>query len=107
MIGRVVSTKQIRTAVVLVSTRKTDPMYQKSYSRTKRYAVDDPIGVTVGDLVLFIKVKPVSKNKHWRITKVIGRDIAEVVGEQLKKKAEETIGEVMPEKKEEGKNGTA
>ena len=48
----------------------------------------------------FIKVKPISKNKHWRISKVLGQDFAEIAGVQLKEQAEKQIEEVMPEEKE-------
>ena len=106
MIGRVVSNKQKKTAIVLVEITKTDPMYKKSFKRTKRFSVDDPIGVLVGDLVQFSKVAPISKTKHWQITKKVGRDIEEVVGEKLKEEAADTIREVLPEEKEE-ENGTA
>lgn len=106
MIGRVLSNKNLHTAVVLASIVKTDPLYKKRFMRTKRYSVDDPLGVAVGDVVEFVKVRPISKNKHWRITKKVGRDIEEVVGEQLKEQAEELIEEVMGDEEGE-KNGTA
>ena len=101
MIGRVTSNKQQKTATVLVQSTKTDRLYHKSYKRSKKYSVDDQLGVKVGDLVEIIKIRPVSKLKHWKIIKVVGRDIEEVVGEQLKESAAETIEEVMPEEKTE------
>jgi len=101
--GRVVSNKQIKTAIVLIEGTKTDRLYKKSYLRSKRYAADDPIGVKIGDVVELIKVRPVSKRKHWRITKVVGRDIEEVISDELKESAAETIEEVMPVEVEEPK----
>ena len=101
MIGRVTSNKQQKTATVLVQSTKRDRLYHKSYKRSKKYSVDDQLGVKVGDLVEIIKIRPVSKLKHWKIIKVVGRDIEEVVGEQLKEAAAETIEEVMPEEKSE------
>jgi small subunit ribosomal protein S17 len=101
--GRVVSNKQIKTAIVLVEGTKTDRLYKKSYLRSKKYAADDPIGVKIGDIVELIKVRPVSKRKHWKITKVIGRDIEEVVSDELKEAAAEIIEEVMPAEVEEPK----
>ena len=96
MIGRVTSNKQIKTATVLIESTKTDRLYHKSYKRSKKYSVDDQLGVKVGDLVEIMKVKPVSKNKHWRIVKVVGRDIEEVIGTELKESVAETIEEIMP-----------
>lgn len=105
MIGRVVSTKMKSTAVVLVASIKVHPLYKKAFARSKKYLADDRIGVKEGDMVDMIKIKPISKNKHWQIAKVVGRDITEIVEEQLKHQAAEVIEEVMPEEKtsEEGK----
>ena len=97
MTGRVVSNKQVGTATILVEGIKRDLLYKKSFKFSKRYAADDPIGVGIGDLVELIKIRPISKNKHWRITKVVGRDIEEVVSEQLQEAADQTISEVLPE----------
>ena len=53
------------------------------------------------DIVEIIKCKPISKNKHWKIIKVIGQDLTEIVEAAQKKTAEETITEVMPEEETE------
>lgn len=100
MIGRVVSVKSSKTATVLVERTATHPLYKKTYIQSKKYLVDDSIGVKLGDIVDFINCKPVSKNKHWEITKVIGKNFVEIAEEQLKKEAEAVISEVIPEKPE-------
>lgn len=100
MIGRVTSTKMQKTAVVLIERTTMHPLYKKTFKRSKKYSVDDPIGVKDGDLVEIIKVSPVSKNKHWRIIQVVGQNLAEIAEEKLKAQAEEVISEVMPEEKE-------
>lgn len=96
MIGRVVSTKMKNTAVVLVESRKTHALYKKSYQRTKKYSVDDLLGVKEGDIVEFIKVKPISKTKHWRISKVVGKDLVAIGTAKMNKVAKEAIEEAMP-----------
>ncbi len=101
MKGRVVSTKLQKTVTVLVERTAMDPLYKKHYLRTKRYLVDDQLGVKEGDVVEIINIKPVSKNKHWKIVRVIGKSLAEITEEKLKKSAEKTIAEIMPEEKEE------
>ncbi|TSC87345.1 MAG: SSU ribosomal protein S17p (S11e) [Microgenomates group bacterium Gr01-1014_7] len=106
MTGRVVSTKSKNTAVVLVERQAKHPLYKKTYLRSKRFLVDDSLGVKEGDIVEIEKCKPISKNKHWRVIKVLGRSLAEIAEEQMKKKAEEAIAEVMPEEKGEA-YGTA
>ncbi len=90
------SNKAMKTATVLVSGHKTHPMYGKSFLRTSKFLVDDQIGVKIGDIVEFIKVAPISKRKHWRISQVVGRDILAVETEMMKEVAKEAIEEVMP-----------
>ncbi len=99
MVGRVVSVKMTKTAIVLVESKKTHPLYGKSYKWTKRYLVDDQIGVVLGDIVIFEKIRPVSKHKHWQISKVLGKDIISLEQAELQEEAAEAIAEVMPEEK--------
>ena len=101
MIGRVTSTKMQKTAVVLIERVARHPIYKKTFKRSKKYLVDDPVGCKDGDLVEIIKIAPISKNKHWRIAKVVGKNLSEIAKEKLKVAAEEIIAEVMPEKPEE------
>ena len=100
MIGRVVSVKMQKTAVVLIERRKTHPLYKKSYLRSKKYLVDDEIGVKLGDVVEIEKIRPISKRKHWKIVKVLGTDIVSLGKEALKEGASEAIAEVLPEEVE-------
>lgn len=96
MTGRVVSTKVKGTAVVLVERKAIHKLYKKSFVRTKKYLVDDSIGVKDGDIIEIEKIRPISKRKHWKVVKVLGRSFAEIAEEHLKEKAEEAIGVVMP-----------
>lgn len=100
MVGRVVSTKSLKTAVVYVESVTKHPMYKKTYVLSKKYLVDDPIGVKIGDIVDLVNCKPISKRKSFRITKVLGMSLTEIAEAELKKKAEEVISEVMPETSE-------
>lgn len=103
MIGRVVSTKTKNTATILVERTAKDPLYKKTYKQSKKYLVDDQIGVKLGDIVDITACKPISKRKSFRINKVLGKNFAEIAEEHLKEKAEQAIAEVMPEEKEEVK----
>lgn len=96
MVGRIVSTKLNYTVTVLVERVAMHPLYKKTYVQSKKYLVDDAIGVKMGDIVDFINCKPISKNKKWKITKVLGRNFAEIAEEHMKEKAQEAIAEVMP-----------
>jgi small subunit ribosomal protein S17 len=101
MIGRVVSVKSAKTATVIQERLVKHPLYKKTYVQSKKYLVDDPLGVNLGDIVNFINCKPVSKNKHWRVTKILGKNFAEIAEGHLKEGAEQAISEVMPEEKKE------
>lgn len=100
MIGRVVSIKSKSTATVLVERQAMSRLYGKTFVRSKKYLVDDPLGVKDGDMVGIEQSRPQSKRKHWRITKVLGKNVTELAKAHLKKKGEEAIAEVMPEEKE-------
>ena len=99
MVGRVVSAKLKGTVTVLIERVVTHPLYKKTYKQSKKYLVDDAVGVKLGDIVDIANCRPISKNKHWKVAKVLGRDFAELATEAMMKKAEEAIAEVMPEEK--------
>ncbi len=101
MIARVVVTKLNQTVTVLVESVKTHPLYKKTFKRSKKYLVHDPIGVKMGDLVEIIKVAPISKKKHFKVTKVVGTNLEEITEAKLKEHAKGVIEEVMPEEKKE------
>lgn len=96
MKGRVISVKLKNTATVLIERQSIHPLYKKAFLRSKNYLVDDSIGVKIGDLVEIKEIRPVSKNKYFKIVKVLGTSIVEIAHEQMKAKAEEVIEEVMP-----------
>lgn len=70
-IGRVISNKMVKTAVVEVKRQKIHPLYQKRLTIKKKYHVHDEIGVKVGDWVKFVETRPISKTKKWKITEVV------------------------------------
>lgn len=99
MIGRVVSIKTNNTAAVLVERLDKHPLYKKTYVQSKKYLADVGVKAALGDVVEIVKVRPISKNKHWRITKVIGKNLVAINESKLKTEAEKVIAEVMPEEK--------
>lgn len=99
--GRVVSAKLPQTVTVLVERTKVHPIYGKSYRRSKKYLAHTTLSLTEGDLVEMIKCKPISKNKHFLVLKMVGKDIEAVVTEQLKEEAAKEIAEAMPVEKTE------
>lgn len=99
MIGRVVSAKISKTVTVIIERTAKHPLYKKTYIRTKKYLVDDAIGCKEGDMVEIVKIKPVSRKKHWKIEKIVGKNLTEIVEAKQKETAEKAISEVMPEEK--------
>lgn len=101
MIGRVVSAKMQKTVSVLVEGKKTHPLYKKTYVWSKKYLVHDETGAKEGDVVSIIETRPISKNKHFKVVKILGKDVVALGEAAMKQVEEEAIAEVMPEEKEE------
>lgn len=70
-VGRVVSNKTQKTAIVEIERYRVHPIYKKRTKRTKRYPVHDLVNTKVGNIVEFIQTRPISKTKKWTITKVL------------------------------------
>jgi len=68
MKGVVVSTKMAKTIVVEVTRLKKHPKYRKFMKVTKRYkAHNENPNVSVGDVVVIVSTRPISREKRWRI----------------------------------------
>ncbi len=70
-IGRVVSDKMQKTAVVALDRSQRHPRYEKLLKRERRFKADNTLGAKEGDTVRMVESRPLSKDKHWRITEVI------------------------------------
>lgn len=71
-VGRVVSDKMDKTVVVAVETFVTHPLYKKHIKQTTRFkAHDENNECKVGDRVRIMETRPLSKDKNWRIEKII------------------------------------
>ena len=72
--GVVVSDKADKTVSVKVERRFTHPLYGKVVTRSKKYAAHDETNeYKTGDRVEIIAVRPISKTKTWKVTKLIER----------------------------------
>lgn len=70
--GKIVSTKMQGTAVVKITRRAAHPVYNKLLKRSKKYKVEiGDVKVNNGDLVEILEIRPISKDKYFKITKVL------------------------------------
>lgn len=70
--GKVVSNKMEKTVVVEVVRRVTHQKYKKIYKVSKKYkAHDERNECKVGDEVLIQECRPLSKEKRWRVIKIL------------------------------------
>ncbi len=71
-VGKVVSSKMDKTIVVAVEDSVKHPLYKKVVKRTvKLKAHDENNECTVGDRVRVMETRPLSKEKRWRLVKII------------------------------------
>ena len=72
--GTVVSDKGDKTIVIAVVTRKTNPIYKKQYSVTKKFmAHDEKNNAHVGDTVTIVETRPISARKHFALQTIVER----------------------------------
>ena len=70
--GRVVSDKMDKTVVVAVESRVRHPLYGRIVRRTKKFkAHDEQNQFHVGDTVEITECRPLSKDKTWRVTRLV------------------------------------
>jgi small subunit ribosomal protein S17 len=69
--GVVLSNKMDKTLVVSVNRTIRDPKYLKVLVRSKKYyAHDEDNAAKVGDEVVIMETRPISKLKCWRVVEV-------------------------------------
>ncbi len=69
--GYVSSAKMAKTVVVKIESRAQHPLYKKIVVSTGKFKAHDEIGCDVGDLVEIMETRPVSKEKRWRVTRIV------------------------------------
>jgi small subunit ribosomal protein S17 len=71
-VGRVVSDRMQKTVVVEVETMRRHPLYRKVVRRSQRFKAHDERGEAhVGDTVVIHETRPLSKEKRWRVVRVV------------------------------------
>ena len=70
--GVVVSDKMDKTIVVAVKDSVKHPLYKKIIKRTVKFkAHDENNECGIGDRVTIMETRPISKDKRWRLVKII------------------------------------
>ena len=76
MVGVVSSNKMMKTIVVTVSRKVKDPLYQKYVTRKSKFkAHDEKNEAKIGDKVLIYETAPISKDKKWKLGKILSRAV--------------------------------
>ncbi|OGZ23046.1 MAG: 30S ribosomal protein S17 [Candidatus Nealsonbacteria bacterium RIFCSPHIGHO2_12_FULL_38_18] len=72
LIGKIISDKMQKTVVVEVERMKEHPKYKRRYKTHKKYkAHSEKDEFKLGDTVMIEECRPISKDKRWRVIKII------------------------------------
>lgn len=70
--GVVISAKMQKTVIVEVMRQVAHPLYKKLLRKNKKYKVDsEDFSVSEGDRVKIVETRPISKDKHFKILKIL------------------------------------
>ena len=74
--GVVWSDKMDKTVIVMVNRLVLHPVYKKYIRKRKKVKAHDEKNVCrIGDKVLLIETRPLSKEKRWRIKEILARAV--------------------------------
>ncbi|OEU66551.1 MAG: 30S ribosomal protein S17 [Desulfobacterales bacterium PC51MH44] len=76
VVGTVVSDKMDKTVIVLVERLVKHRLYKKYVRKRTKFAVHDENNASkVGDKVLIVQSRPLSKTKRWRVSKIVEKAV--------------------------------
>jgi small subunit ribosomal protein S17 len=104
LVGTVISNKMDKTVVVTVGKKFRHPLYGKVVQATKRYmAHDENNECEIGDEVIIVESRPISKNKRWAVQEILREDLSARTTEvsDLGDEVEEELAEAVVEEVEE------
>jgi small subunit ribosomal protein S17 len=83
--GIVTSDKADKTISVTVTSRETHPVYGKQYTVSRKYAAHDETNAAkIGDKVIIVETRPVSKSKAFKLETIVEKSRGSV---ELKEEA--------------------
>ncbi len=84
MTGVVTRTNSEKTVTVQVDRTSRHRLYGKVLRSNKNYLVHDEIGCRLGDEVLMVESRPISKRKRWVVEEILRRQTeAEVTAQTV------------------------
>ena len=70
--GTVTSNKMNKSIVVTVDRKEKHPIYGKFINKSSKFMAHDESNTCgIGDKVLIMETRPLSKNKKWRLVEVL------------------------------------
>jgi len=92
-VGQVVGDKMDKTVVVAIERLQRHRLYRKSIKRiSKLYAHDEQNDAKMGDTVLLMETRPISRLKRWIVAEILERhELPEVMPQEIGKDVEEEL----------------
>src|SRR6478609_4609847 len=98
--GRVASDKMQKTIVVAVEELKRHRVYKRTYRYTTRFKAHDEYNeARIGDIVVIEETRPLSKEKRWKLVKILNRAVQTMA-------VEEVVAQLAPDLPENGEAET-
>lgn len=77
--GIVTSALRDKTITVTVTSRETHPIYKKQYTVSRKYtAHDESNEARLGDKVVIVETRPISKTKSFKLEKILERSQGDI-----------------------------
>ena len=72
--GVVTSNKMDKSVMVVIARTYRHPLYKKVVHSKKKVMAHDELGCDIGDRVLIVESRPISKRKHWVVEEILLRE---------------------------------
>ncbi len=73
--GVVVGNKMEKTVVIEITRRYRHPLYHKVVTSAQRLKAHDELSCAVGDEVVIVETRPISKTKRWAVEEITKRSV--------------------------------
>ena len=74
--GVVTSNKMEKTVSVSITRRFRHRLYKKVIERHSKVKAHDELGCEIGDKVLIVESKPISKTKRWAVEEILRKTVS-------------------------------